>query len=239
MNDVPPRPPRAHDATPPKQAAPNTQYYLSVLHKAIDITADLMRMVHSQVQQQFEATQPNETANTPPPPPPCPPITEDPFGTIKELGRGLRLTVALADRLEHPVQPPANPRPAPYRPGLRDMDDLYQLSEAEARAEISKMSDAELNDWREALERERAEHDPPEHDPPEHDLADSGLNRPIPDIIAGICRDLGIAQLHDGHPWKQRFLTELTGLVTYAAVQNTLTPDEPTPRNFTTPPPDS
>jgi hypothetical protein len=233
--------------------APSTQRNLHILNVAIDITADLMRMVHCQVQQQFEATQPDDMAPTQPPSPrpspPGPPLTEDPFGTIKELNRSLRLNVALVDKLEQP----RNPRLAPPWRRPHDHNDLSQLSEAELQAEIHQMTDAELNELRAALERDGCENDPPEHDPaeydpPEHDPAERTPNRPIADIIASMCRDIGIAKLYDGHPWKQRFLTELTELVTQAAEQNLaeLPPDEletpprntPADTNIGIPPPD-
>jgi hypothetical protein len=121
--------------------AQTTQRYFHILNELIDTNVDLVRMVRRQVQIQFEFMQPNETVPTAPPPPPRPPLTQDPFGVIKELGRSIRQTVALADKLENPhlraSNRPANPRPAQHRPSLRDRDDLSQLSDAEIRAEIS------------------------------------------------------------------------------------------------------
>jgi hypothetical protein len=49
------------------------------------------------------------------------------------------------------------------------------------------------------------------------DLEDDIHSRPIIEIIADICRDLGLAHSPGSHPWKRRTPADLARLVAYAA----------------------
>jgi hypothetical protein len=220
------------DVSHPNQAPSSTQSHLHVLNEIIDITADLIRMVHAQVRQQVEFhLPPTDPAAPPPPPPPWPPITEDPIRAVAELSRSLRLTAALVNKLE---QPPKNSENTPCSPGarpIREESDPARLSDA------AHLSDAESKAPVQALEHECESED---SESSENERLEDAIYRPIAKIIAGICRDTGIGKLYDGHPWKQRFLTELTALATQAAVQTAAAPSPAalTNANFATPPPD-
>jgi len=216
----------AHHPNQADQRAPSTPSHLHVLNELVDITADLIRMVHAQVRQQVEFhLPPTDPDAPPPPPPPWPPITEDPIRAVTELSRSLRLTAALVNKLEQPPKPRNNTLQAPGARPIREETDPARLSDAEKNAPIEACEHECESEDSELSEEERLE---------------DAIYRPIVKIVAGICRDTGIGKLYDGHPWKQRFLTELTALATQAAVQTIAAPPPAalTNANFAAPLPD-
>jgi hypothetical protein len=91
------------------------------------------------------------------------------------------------------------PRATPRRRRIiRDVEDTIQRTTGPAEAETLH---AELLDRLDAP-----------------DLDDDIENRPIGDVIADICRDLGLAALPGTHPWKRRTTEDLATLCARAAV---------------------
>jgi hypothetical protein len=117
---------------------------------------------------------------------------------FERTARAVRRTVLLADRLaEHRPARAARPRIAARCRILREVEDAIQRKAAGAEAEALQ---AEL------LER---------LDAPE--LDEEIDHRPTAEVIADICRDLGLEQLPGAHPWKRRTPTDITELCARAA----------------------
>jgi len=164
----------AHHPNQADQRAPSTPSHLHVLNELVDITADLIRMVHAQVRQQVEFhLPPTDPDAPPPPPPPWPPITEDPIRAVTELSRSLRLTAALVNKLEQPPKPRNNTLLAPGARPIREETDPARLSDAEKNAPIEACEHECDSEDSELSEEERLE---------------DAIYRPIVKIVAGICR---------------------------------------------------
>src|SRR5947209_790470 len=121
------------------------------------------------------------------PPNPADPANPDP-------PRGSRPGIALIRRLHEPLPPlPAERLAAARRRIIREVEDVIQRRPSQP---------GEQDD----LQAELAERlDSP-------DLDDDIDHRPIPDIIADICRDLGIAGGPGTHPWKRRTPADIADL---------------------------
>ena len=162
----------------PQPAQPNhADYYRQVLHELIDIGADLARILHAQAKAAVAAEAPGP-AEPPsdalqPAPPPTPPLDT----AFDRIARAVRRSIMLARALDAPPRPrPANdeaPTPiAARRRIVRAVEDAIQA--------------AADNDRAEALRREAQDRlDAP-------DLDEDILSRPVNDIIAAICADLGL-----------------------------------------------
>ena len=176
----------------------------AVLHDLIGMGAGLARLLHAQANHQAEAAR----AAVPPPPTPAMPY-EPPATTLVTLtnafdriSRAVRRCIALAERLAHPPAPardPAHHRAAARKHILRAVEDtIHRAANEGDRAECLR---AELRDRL----------DDPDLD---WDLA----TRPIPDIIAEITRDLGLATPPGGaRPWPRRTPADIQDLHARAA----------------------
>ncbi len=115
--------------------------------------------------------------------------TDDPeaaqatVSAFSTLARTIRRTVMLHEKLGEPKKPRRN-SVAARKKIIRDVEDAI---EHKAPPDEQEALHAEL------LER---------LDRP--DLEEEIAERPIADIVTDITRDLGLAGLYDGHPWKRR-----------------------------------
>jgi hypothetical protein len=138
------------------------------------------------------------------------------------IARAVRRTIILARKVAEPAaaaaEHPDQRRAAARRRIIREVEDTIQRTTGDADAETLH---AELLDRLDAP-----------------DLDDDIDNRPIADIIADICRDLGLAALPGTHPWKRRTAEDLTALCARAA--QTRTPRaaamQPAPSDASDPP---
>ena len=196
MSSTPSLPEPANDAT---QRDEDAQYYCDILHELVEMATDIARAVHRQATTQPAAAPGPETHSqsaTQPAPAPDPTIAFD------RITRTIRRTIALARKLAEPA--PLNPaqgtrecRLAARKRIIREVEDTIQRRtegpEADAlHAELSERLDAP-------------------------DLDDDIDGQPIADIIAAICRDLGIAHHPGTHPWKRRTPRDVRDLCARAA----------------------
>jgi hypothetical protein len=192
----------AQPAAPEQEAAPDRQaqdadYYRRILHELIDIGTDLARLVHRQAKTQAEATTPDSALS----PEPAADVTI----AFDRLSRGIRRSISLARRLDEPAPAPAPPpsglasetRIAARKRILREVEDIIQRKAGQTEA---GSLEAELLD---------------RLDSP--DLEDDIAQRPVADIIADICRDLGIAGITGTQAWKRRTPEDIKILCARAA----------------------
>ncbi len=189
---MPAQTPSAALETAPDQQDAHTRYYRATLHELIDMGADIARQVHRQAM-----AQPQTPAPATDPAEPLPDHTI-PFDRI---ARAIRRTVALARHIAEPAAPAQHPDRARQRVAartriIRDVEDAIQRS---TRGDAAETLHAEL------VER---------LDGP--DLDADILHRPVDDIIADICRDLGIAAPPGARPWKRRTPADIQSLAALA-----------------------
>jgi hypothetical protein len=178
---------------PPPPDADDTPYYRKLLHELLDIGANVARAVDAQAKAQIAAAeQPGDA-------PAAPHDLTIPFDRI---ARAMRRTINLARRLGDPLPAPATTpvqhRIVARRRILREVEDAIQRKAANAEAESLH---AELLD---------------RMDGPE--LEDEIDHRPVTEIIADICRDLGLERLPGAHPWKRRTPADIVELCARAAM---------------------
>ena len=187
-------------AQPAAPAHPHRQ----ALDDLITMGTDLARALHRQALIQAEV----EQAAVPPHPAPGAPW-EPPATTLVTLtaafdriARAVRRCIALARSLDQPVK--ATPDPALHRTAARKRI-IREVEDSIHRA-------AHEGDRADALQTElRHRLDTP-------DLEDDLTTRPIPDIIAEITRDLGLATPPGGaRPWPRRTPADLHDLHPRAA----------------------
>ncbi len=180
--------PQPQPAPDAAQHPEDAQYYRQVLHDLIDMGTDLARRAH---QQATREPGPKRPANDPAP---------DPTLAFDRLARCVRRCIALARQLAEPApQAPgqAQRRTAARKRVIRDVEDAIQRTAQGADAESLH---AELADRLDAP-----------------DLDDDLATRPVADIIADICRDLGLATLPGTRPWKRRTPADIESLCARAA----------------------
>ncbi len=185
--------------TEPSHHAADTQYYRHVLHDLIDLGAGLARLLHQQ------ATAPAQAAPQQPAPPSAPDALVSIAAAFDRIARAVRRSIALARSLADPVPPardPAQHRAAARKRILREVEDAIQRTAPSVDDAASDAADADEASA-EALTAEL--HD--RFDAP--DLDEDISHRPVADIIAEICRDLGLASLPGTHPWKRRTPADL------------------------------
>ena len=170
----------ATDPHDPGQQAEDAQLYRHVLHDLISIGTDLARLLHQDAI--AHAMQQAQAIHTAPPATPGIAIAFD------RTARAVRRCIALARSLAHPVPPPRPAQhPAPARPRtLRAVQDA-------PGSDISGDNDAP-----EGLRPE------PRERPDAPDPDDSLAGRPVAEIIASICRDLGLDSPPDANSWERR-----------------------------------
>jgi hypothetical protein len=181
------------------QQAQDAQYLRRVLLELIDMGTDIARRVHRQSQSQA----PQPAGDNCPEQNLSPSHAEATTIAFDRITRTIRRTVALFRKLSEPVKAPTfgatHHQMAPRRRNIRVVNDSFQRDQAED--DLAKCSDAELQDRLDAL-----------------DLEDDPADRPVADIVADICCDLGIAQLPDKHPQKPRLLADIANLARRAAL---------------------
>ena len=176
---------------PPDRAAADTAYYRHVLHQLIDMGLDLAQQLHQQ------ATTPTPDA------PPDHSHAPDPTVAFDRIARAVRRTVALARSLAVPPSADAaTPGTAAHRLLARSRV-IREVEDAIQRARDDRDAGPLHAELRERLD-----------DP---DLDDEIAVRPVGDIIADICRDLGIAAPPDIAPWKRRTPADIVDLRALAA----------------------
>jgi hypothetical protein len=204
MSPTPSRPEPADLESPncASQRDEDAQYYRQVLHELIDMGADLARALHKQV-------------TSAPTPDPAAAPAPDPAIAFDRIARTIRRTIALARKLAEPAPPSpaaqaAERRVAARKRIIRDVEDTIQ------REAHGPEADALHAEFRERL------------DAP--DLDDDLDHLPIADLIAAICRDLGIAHYPGTHPWKRRTPADVRDLCARAARPTTAQPRTAQPR---------
>ena len=205
--DPGPHGPGPHDA--------DTQAHRHVLNDLIALGADLARFLHGQaaahVVQQAAAplaqqAQPVTDAQPAPQPAPASEALISLALAFDRIARSVRRGILLARSLARPVQPAPDPalvsaqaRAAARRQVIRAVEDAIQRPDRGA------------SDGPETLHAELHERlDGP-------DLDDDISTRPAADIIAEICRDLGLAALPGTRPWKRRTPGDIRQLCAEAA----------------------
>jgi hypothetical protein len=222
------------DALAPNLApnlAPSTQRRIRVLDEVIDRTANLMRLIEHQSEQQSKAAQLNaEQPRDIRVSLPWPLISNDVAGAFEKLGRSIRHTVALAEKLEHP--PAAAPQSGARKPAQPDI-----LTEQD----LARMRDAELDDRLQTAERESERENAENYDAQEEERR----FRPFAETVNEIYRNLALPPLLKSNDWRQRFLTQLEAIFKFAAKHKATASaasdppaPEPTPINPSTAPPD-
>jgi hypothetical protein len=194
-----------------QKAAPTPPSHLPVLNDVVEVSLDLIRIIYAQVCESVAFTHRAADPSAPPVPLPVwPPITQDPIRAVNDLARSARLTVALAEKLEHPRK-----------------SKQTGIPEKQSPEEHHECHDSNPNEGIEAAECDvEAENTT---------ALEDAIYRPIANIIANIGRTTGVEKFYDGHPWKQRFLNELPALIHQAVLQAAVPPATP----LGTPPPDS
>ena len=171
------------------QQAGDAPYYRRVLHELIDMGADMARLVHREAARlEADAAPDRPGAET------VPGLAV----AFDRITRAVRRTIGLAQRLDQRADgQAAGRRVAGRRQIIRAVEDSIQR-----RADAGEQ---------EALEAELLERlDGP-------DLDDDIDHRPIADIIADICRDLGLAAPAGTQPWKRRTPGDIAMLCERAA----------------------
>ncbi len=207
--------------------------------------AEHARLVHRQALSQAEGSQPvgelSPKQNRPPAP------AQDLSIAFDRVARAVRCTIALAQKLSEPVEAPAarsfqnggSQRHTGARRRICAVEDTFQRDLEEK--DPAKMTDAELKERIDALRAdlkedldEDFEHDEDEED----DFEAEDAHRPVADIIADICRDLGITQRPSTHSWKRRLVADIAAVAARAATitssnapDSSAGPTSPTPKS--------
>jgi hypothetical protein len=190
-----PTPFRPEPADPAPQRDEDAQYYRQILHELIDMGANLARAIHCQATTQPGAASGPEEASQPAPAP-------DPTIAFDRIARAIRRTIALTRAITEPAPPAATAtaserRIAARKRIIREVEDAIQRRADGAEADALN---AELGERLDAP-----------------DLDDDIAHLPVADIIASICRDLGITVLSGTHPWKRRTPRDVRDLCARAA----------------------
>ena len=194
------------------QHAADPHGHRQVLNDLIGMGADLARLLHAQAAQQAAARFARDVpAHASSDAQPVPPYAPDALATIAaafdRTARSVRRCIALARILDQPV--PSAPDPARRRTDARKQ----VIREVEDRIGRARGADADDDgpDGPAALHAElRDRLDAP-------DLDDDLAHRPVADVIAEICRDLGLAAPSGTQPWKRRTPADLRLLRASAA----------------------
>ncbi len=174
--------------TPGQQAA-DAQFYREALHDLISVGTSLARHLHQQVTTQPQPTQ--QALDAPPAPAPAPqaaPAPEAAAIAFDRISRAVRRCVALARSLTQPPPPASNPAQhctAIHKHATREAGDAIHHTDGGIEHADDESLSAGLHDHLDAPE-----------------LDDDLSDRPINEIIAAICRDLGLANLPGGHAWR-------------------------------------
>ena len=159
--------------TPDERRHANDAHYDQVLRDLVDMATDIARIIHTQITTRQQAA----TAALPSTPTPANDQFPDPTLAFDRISRCIRRTILLAKKLpglgKEPQADNTLRRIATRKRILRKVEDVIQRN---AKPQELDSLQAEL--------RERL-------DSP--DLEDDIDHRPLPDIVADICRDLRVA----------------------------------------------
>jgi hypothetical protein len=213
-----------------EQRAQNTQYYLRALHHLLDISTDIatlvQRQAHAQAAAQAEPPQPPDHPAdsaaaaalsrflSPPP--------LDPTMALERIGRTIRRTIILADKLNQPPEVRPAPKP-PSGPDNRTTARKRIIRAVEDTIQRNVDGDAAERLHAELLDRLD-----------EPDLEDDIATRPVEEIIRDICRDLGVA-MEGSRPWKRRTPADIAVLAARAAMTPQADPIEALPETQSPP----
>ena len=206
----------------PGPHALDTHGYRAALNEIITMGTDFARLLHAQATAHPQAAEPDVAAQSAPAPE-CEalalqssaPATQGTATLIPlaaafdQIARAVRRSITLARSLDRPLPPtrdPAHHRTAARQRIIRDVEDrIGRATDPDACDTSATAADlhAELRDRLDAP-----------------DLDDDLATRPTPDIIAEICRDLGLAALPGTDPWKRRTPADIRMLCTRAAATN-------------------
>ncbi len=179
----------ADQADQADQQAEDALYYRRVLHELIDMGIDLARAVHQHATAQADPAEPADGPDAT--------AALDAAAAFDRISRAVRRTVALARKVAEPLPPRAatgssRDRAAARRRIIREVEDVIQRTVSGAEAEALG---AELSERLDAP-----------------DLEDEIDGRPVAEVIADICRDLGIAVTLGAHPWQRRTPRDIEAL---------------------------
>ena len=235
----------AHDTAQQREA--DTAYYRQVLHELIEIGTTLARALPHQATPQPTAA---------PQPAPAPATAGDLASAYERLTRALRRTIALARTLDQPAPPltarhtaprtPATPRDLSKMSDTELLDGMDPLALAPALAPEHRraahehitraVEDAIRHEAREPSEAAllRAELAERLDDPGlEWDIA----SRPIEEVIAAICRDLGLSDIGDLRARAAELSPDRASTAQTTAVPPQTAPPRPPPTQTSTGPP--
>jgi len=180
--------PANRDDTPSESAA-DTQFYREALHDLITIGRGLARHLHQQV-----TAQPTQQTPKAPPTPaqaPAPQAAPTPEATaiaFDRISRAVRRCVALARSLAQPLAPartPAQHGATARKRATREAGNAIHHRDNGIEHADDETLTAGLHDHLDAP-----------------DLDDDLTGRPINEVIAAICRDLGLANVPGPHAWR-------------------------------------
>ena len=214
-------------ATPhsiPGPEAADTHAHREALDALITMGTDFARLLHQQATTQA-AVQPGAPAPHPTPAP-APATLITLASAFDAIARAVRRTILLARTLDQPVPPakdPARRRAAARKQVIREVEDAIHRA-ANPDSDTAESLTAELRDRLDAP-----------------DLDDDLADRPTADIIAEICRDLGLAAPLGTSPWRRRTPADLQALNASAAAPTRprhpgAAPSNPTPSPTHRPP---
>ena len=199
----------------PGQHAADPHGYGEVLHDLITMGAGFARLLHGQATAQAQAAQhPAASTHHDTAAQPAPDALIPLAAAFDQTARAVRRSILLARTLAQPVRPaplhpaqdPAGYRAAARRRIIREVEDTIQRTSRGA------------SDGREGAETLNAELHDRLNVP---DLDDDISFRPTADIIAEICRDLGLAAFPGARPWKCRTPEDIRQLCARAAAPST------------------
>ena len=185
----------------PENPQDHNDYYRRVLHDLIDMGADLAQQVHSHANTQPKASQ----------------AAADATIAFDRIARTVRRTILLAQQLD------ARPRSRLDRDLIRTAARRKIIRAVEDAIQRPSEDPAQLK-TRETEFRERL--DAPELN---EDLVDDIAARPITEIIAEICHDLGLGRMPGVRAHKPRKPQDVTTLRTLAAASPPTTCPSPKP----------
>src|SRR3954454_2573127 len=189
-------------ADTPDPADDDAQFEQALFRCVLEVGMDVARMV-----QAVAKPYANPDPAAPAPEPPTTAQAAQIAAAYDRVARAIRRTILLKRRVDDPP-PRAQHRESSRRQIIRAVEDVIQRSE---RRPADK-------DHLETEFHERL-------DGP--DLEDDIDSRPIPDIIAEICRDLGLATPSGATPWKRRTPEDIATLCARAAAPRPARPAPP------------